>query len=378
MNLKQIREGKAEILIPDPSKYEKEGKYDPAWAPVFYNPKMVFNRDISIVAVAVISPKSGIDALSATGVRGIRYYLEANSLEEIILNDKSSIAVELIKKNLALNKISSAIVTNRDANSLLYEIKSDFTDIDPFGSPSPFILSSINSVKNNGYVGYTATDLSPLEGRAIKSCRRKYDVNNAKLSFSKEIGVRVLISKIVREAAILEKAVIPMFTFYHDYYYRLFLKVVKGARKADESLDKLGYAFECDFCGFSSMTKDIVNNCPRCGSKVKLVGKIWLDELNNQEFITMMREKLQKYSYLQTYEEIDKLLNQVARESKFKSHYINLEFLASRYKINVPSKKKVIECLGEATETHFDPKGIKTSKNFDEILECIKSLSGKR
>lgn len=378
MNLRQVKEGKAAILIPDPSAYEKEGKYDPAWAPVFYNPKMIFNRDLSVIAVSVISPKTVIDALSATGTRGIRYYLESGLSMELVLNDKNPLATELIKKNLELNSVNDAVVTTKDANSVLYEMKFDFIDIDPFGSPSPFILSSINSAKNNGYVAYTATDLSPLEGRAMRSCRRKYDVESTKLSFSKEIGIRVLISKIVREAAILEKTVIPLFSFYHDYYYRLFLKVFRGAKKADENLEKLGYAFECETCGFSSMSKDIVAKCPRCGNKVKIAGKIWLGQLNDQEFIKLIKEKLDKYNYLQTYKDIAKLLGQLLEENKFSSNYINLEFLASRYKLNVPAKNKVIECLGEASNTHLDPKGIKTNKNFDEVLECIKTLSSQR
>lgn len=377
MNLKQIKEGKATILIPDPSQYEREGKFDPSWAPVFYNPKMIFNRDLSVIAVSIISPKRVVDALSATGIRGIRYYLESNPAE-LVLNDKNPIAVDLIKKNLELNGIGNASVTNKDANFLLYEIRADFVDIDPFGSPSPFILSSINSVINNGYVAYTATDLSPLEGRAIKSCKRKYDVDNTKLSYSKEIGIRVLISKIVREAAVLEKTVIPIFSFYRDYYYRIFLKVIKGAKKADENLEKLGYAFECDFCGFSFMSREMSDKCPRCGRKLKVVGKIWLGKLNDNDFLNNVKKQLDAYNYLQTYKDISNLIDILIRENNYLPCYINLEFLASRYKINVPSKKKVIECLGDATVTHFDPKGIKTNKNFDEILECIKTLSNKR
>jgi len=209
MNLIEIREGKASLLIPNPKDYEKEGRYDPSWSPVFYNPKMRLNRDISVLALSVIKPKSVVDALSASGVRGIRYYTEIGGIEKLILNDKNPIATELIKKNAEKNYVNARITT-KDANSLLYEIKADFVDIDPFGSPAPFILSAINATINKGYVAFTATDLSALECSSKFSARRKYDLICERLSFSKELGIRGLIAKVIREGAIIEKAAYPI------------------------------------------------------------------------------------------------------------------------------------------------------------------------
>ncbi|MDT7900893.1 MAG: tRNA (guanine(26)-N(2))-dimethyltransferase [Acidianus sp.] len=378
MRLVEIKEGKARIFIPDPKEYEKNGKFDPSWAPVFYNPRMMFNRDISVIAVSIISPKSIIDALAASGIRGIRYYLESNSpIEEIIFNDKSKVAVDLISKNVEANGVKVAKITNRDANSLLYEVITDYVDIDPFGSPSPFILSSVNAVKNGGYIAYTATDLAPLEGSAKKSCKRKYDVNNSKLSFSKEVGLRVLISKIVREAAIVEKAVEPIFAFYNDYYYRVIIRVTRGAKRADESIEKLGYFYECEKCGSSGSSKDPIEKCPRCGNKVKISGPVWLGKINDDSFVHKMIDYLQNFSYIKNFETVSILLHKILQENKYPPGYYNLEFIASKYKINVPAREKIIECLGDASQTHFSSKGIKTSKSFDEILECMKTLSNK-
>ena len=50
--LVEIKEGLAKVLVPDPSKYKRpNGVYEPAWAPVFYNPKMKENRDIAVLAL---------------------------------------------------------------------------------------------------------------------------------------------------------------------------------------------------------------------------------------------------------------------------------------------------------------------------------------
>ncbi|MCY0859498.1 MAG: tRNA (guanine(26)-N(2))-dimethyltransferase [Sulfolobaceae archaeon] len=379
MKLIQITEGKARILIPDPKEYSKEGKYDPSWAPVFYNPKMEFNRSISVITVSILGPKSIVDALSATGVRGIRYYIESGSnIQEIIFNDKNPLAVKLITENLKLNDVNNGKVLNKDANALLYEIKADFVDIDPFGSPSPFILSSINATKRNGVVAYTATDLSPLQGTSRTSCRRKYDAEVDKLSFSREVGLRVLIGKIVREAAILEKSVTPLFSFFKDYYYRIFAKVEAGAKKADNALDKLGYLYECMSCGyfFTSKSRN-VDKCPRCSStSLKIAGPLWLGKLNDISFLEKLRTQVNKFSYVTSFNEIMKLLDVLLSESKYDLiGYYRLDSLASKLKRNIPPREKLLECLGDGTVTHFDYRSIKTNKSFDEVLECIKTSS---
>ncbi|MEM0373159.1 MAG: tRNA (guanine(10)-N(2))-dimethyltransferase [Sulfolobaceae archaeon] len=376
MKLREIVEGKVRLLVPDLEELKKNNFVDPAWAPVFYNPKMVFNRDLSVLFVSVISPKSVIDALSATGIRGLRYYIE-NNVNEVILNDKNPIAYNLMIENVKLNNIpqGSIKVYNRDANSLLFEIYADFIDIDPFGSPIPFVLASVKAAGKRGYVAYTATDLAPLEGSHKNSCRRKYGAINEKLSFSKEVGLRILIGKIISEAAIIEKALEPILAYYADHYYRVYFKVNKGAKRTDELLEKFGYYYECSKCGFVIESKEFHKfECPRCKTPMRVAGPLWLGKLNDLDFIEKIKHELEKFSYLTTYNRISKLLEYLKNESKY-NHYWRLDFLSSRIKTNVPKRQKVIECLGDGSFTHFDYRGIKTNKSYDEIVECIKISS---
>ena len=372
MNLIEIKEGKVSILIPNPKDYEKNGKFDPSWSPVFYNTKMRLNRDLSVLLLSVIKPKVVIDALSASGIRGIRYYVEVGNIEKLILNDKNPIAVELINENIKRNNVI-AQVTNRDANSLLYEVKADYIDIDPFGSPSPFILASMYSVKNKGYVAFTATDLSALECASKFSARRKYDLICEKLSFSKELGIRGLIAKIIREASILKKAAYPIFSFYHDYYYRVLFKVEKGAKKADELLKKQKYYYECPNCGFREVDENLEKKkCPKCKSDMRVYGPAWSGELWDKDFLVRVRDNLKNFEYLENYSKIKKFLDIIYEESKYKTPYYRIDFISSKTKSNMPKKEELIKCLGDASPTHFDYRGIKSDKEFDEIVSCIK------
>lgn len=67
MEFVEMREGLARILVP-----KAERIYDAP--PVFYNPVMALNRDLSVLAVDILKPpRKVLDALSATGIRGVRY-----------------------------------------------------------------------------------------------------------------------------------------------------------------------------------------------------------------------------------------------------------------------------------------------------------------
>lgn len=87
---------------------------------VFYNPAQVVNRDLSVCALELFSrmrrtePKrkggttTGItilEALSATGLRAIRYFKEITNVRYIIANDMDADAVKCIKVNCSFNHV---------------------------------------------------------------------------------------------------------------------------------------------------------------------------------------------------------------------------------------------------------------------------------
>ena len=103
---KVITEGSAEIEV------EKR---------VFYNPVQEFNRDLSIAVLnEYAAPVDGgitiLEALSATGLRTIRYAKEVNNVRKIVANDLAKSAVETIEKNVAKNNVGHLVdVKNFDA-----------------------------------------------------------------------------------------------------------------------------------------------------------------------------------------------------------------------------------------------------------------------
>ncbi|MEM5814335.1 MAG: tRNA (guanine(10)-N(2))-dimethyltransferase, partial [Candidatus Aenigmatarchaeota archaeon] len=88
MKLKEVREGEVKLKIPVEKRYE---------AAVFFNPEAELQRDISVSALQVWAaqnrPKTVLDALSATGARGLRYAKEVKGIGTVVLNDKNPLAV---------------------------------------------------------------------------------------------------------------------------------------------------------------------------------------------------------------------------------------------------------------------------------------------
>ncbi|WP_084739681.1 tRNA (guanine(10)-N(2))-dimethyltransferase [Sulfuracidifex tepidarius] len=362
----EIKEGKAVLHIPDPKEYTVDGKFDPAWSPVFYNPRMKLNRDISVAVAKVFSPKTVIDAFSASGVRGIRYALESG-VGHIIFNDVDKNAVDLIKENIELNSIPSYEIYNMEANALLDVKRGVFIDIDPFGSPSPFIQASMRSTGRRGLIGFTATDLSPLEGSSPKACMRKYGATNKrKLSFSKEVGIRILIGRIAKDAAVEEKGIFPVLSFYHGHFFRVFVRVEEGATKADNSLEKMGFVAECERCGYHKFSSDPcdLRRCDYCGCEMNVAGPLWLGQLQDKSLLQQLHLE----------GEAEKIVSKMRAEATAPPFYYSLDKLSSRLRLSaVPSTSDIVECTS-GFYTHFDPKGIKTDLSFEKVIECIKKF----
>ncbi len=86
--LKTIEEGTTKIEFPE---YEKVSSD----APVFYNPHMELNRDISILALQTYQKEHGkdiniCDLFGGSGIRGIRYKNEINGVGDVSINDITS------------------------------------------------------------------------------------------------------------------------------------------------------------------------------------------------------------------------------------------------------------------------------------------------
>jgi len=366
---KPIKEGKAIIKVPLEKKVSRK-------LPVFYNPVMKTNRDISVLLLNSINKKNLNIALplSASGVRGIRFLLELKKekIKNISFNDININAYKLIKQNLKLNKLKNKVY-NKDANEFLLLSKGfDYIDIDPFGDPSDFLDRSIKRLARGSILAVTATDTSCLSGSFPKPCLRKYWSKPLKNEFMHETGLRILIRKIQLIASQFDKALTPLFSYSKDHYLRTFLTCEKGKQKVDELFKEHGYILYCKNCLFRKPVKDILNNsdCPICKKKLDYAGPLWLSRL----WDTKLTEKICKSN---KDKELKDFLNIISKESKIEQiSFYNIHELCKKYKISlIPKKSELIKEIkknNKCSETHFDKMGLRTNTNIKNLIKLIK------
>ncbi len=98
-----------------------------------------------------------LEALAASGLRSIRYALEIPRVETVLANDFSEKAFHSMQSNVEHNGLQGKVVPSmREASMLMYEHREpvserfDVIDLDPYGSPSQFLDSTVQSVKDGG------------------------------------------------------------------------------------------------------------------------------------------------------------------------------------------------------------------------------------
>lgn len=388
-------EGLAKICIPDPNLYRREdGLYEPSWAPVFYNPRMVENRDICVAVLRVELGRGRctavVDPLAATGVRGIRIVLEAGLPKgaTVYMGDISPDAIEIMKRNIELNGVVEGVcVRHADANELMHQLAKregvaiSYIDIDPFGSPAPFTHTALDCVKRYGVVALTATDLAVLEGRYRDKLLRRYGVVGTRVLQSRDIALRVLLSFVMRIAAVYDKYIEPLLSYAMNHYARVYVRVSRGGTRAGEVLDScLGAVRCCSRCGYYYMhriedTVDRAARCPVCEGKLEPIYPVWICPTSSSEYLAELVEIAKGMHWLRESSRL--LLEGIYRTSMQNALTARLTYIAKAIKTDTPPVQSIIDCLIQkgftAARSYTYSDGVVTSAPIDDVVECVRS-----
>lgn len=380
--IKTVEEGLTKIQFPEFDKISSD-------APVFYNPHMELNRDISILALQTFQKQEDkdiniCDLFGGSGIRGVRYKNEIDGVRYVFINDISETANEYERHNVELNNLKDIEIFQHDASMFLRMHRGEFDviDIDPFGTPSPFLDSAGYCSRRNSLLCVTATDTSALCGTYKEPCIRKYNAKPYKSEYCHETGIRILAGFVALTLAKYSKSIEVKLSHSTEHYMRSYIEVKKGSKKSDECLKNIGYISHCKHClyreenkGLATSTPDI---CPECGEKLIQAGPLWLGEIQNEEFISKMIEESENKK-LNTKEDVLKLLESCRIEAKSPATFYDVHKICKILKISAPKLDLVFGNLEkegfEAVKTHFNPLGIKTNAPLKKIKEIIKTLS---
>jgi len=389
-----VKEGNVSVAVPKLEAYAKgPSEYIPSKAPVFYNPLMKLNRDIAVLALQAYRKMQGkrlsvCEPLTGCGIRGLRFTAEVRGVQKVVLSDIDPEAAQLAHFNAELNKLTRRVlIQNEDANLLLSRYAAPrrrfhFIDVDPFGSPVPYLDAALRALCDGGLLALTATDMAPLCGVHPNACIRKYGGKPLRTEYCHELAIRLLIGCLVMMATKHEIGIKVVFSHSTDHYARVYATAHYGARQADYSVQKMGYILHCFSCFHRETSEGLVpyvkEKCPECGSMLEVAGPLWIGKLSDSGFCSLM-EKERGRGQLRYNARILKLLCLIRNESEAPPTYYVVDKVCDKLNLPVPSTTRVVKKLRErgfeGTQTHFNSRGIRTDADAKVVRETIAELT---
>ncbi len=306
-----ILEGKTSLVVPD--------QIEPMKYPSFFNPRGRFVRDVSIVcyeSYAKASKKESngnedgltfVDSLCGTGARGVRVANElTHDYNRVFLNDISPTSIDLAKKSAKENKVEKKCAfTQEETCGFLLTRRTndtdrfDVIDVDPFGTPSPFVDCALRAVKHGGLLSVSATDTAVLCGVYPKVAQRKYLGLPIRTDYSHEVGLRLIFGLLSMSAMRMEASIKPIFCHHDMHYFRAYCLVEIGNAFSRQNQAEIGYALHCFKCSYRGIVRrdEFISEiekslkCPDCGEHgMKVAGPLWAGNIQSADFVANCAE----------------------------------------------------------------------------------------
>ncbi|KAI4267856.1 MAG: hypothetical protein LQ337_008156 [Flavoplaca oasis] len=266
-----------------------------------------------------------LDALSATGLRALRYVKEIPHVTSVIANDISSSATASIKLNAEYNGIIDKIQpTTGDAKSLMYHTiahtKDLFSviDLDPYGTAVPFLDAAVQALHDGGLLCVTCTDAGVFASVGFpEKTFSQYGGISWKGTQGHEAGLRLILNAVATSAAKYGLAIEPLLSLNIDFYARLFVRIRRSPADVKFLASRTMIVYNCDHgCGsfstqYLAQTKEREDKsggkfhthslaqapsatpfCDHCGFKTHLAGPMWGGPLHNPHFIVRVLDML--------------------------------------------------------------------------------------
>ncbi|XAR71317.1 tRNA (guanine(26)-N(2))-dimethyltransferase [Bertholletia excelsa] len=309
-----------------------------------------------------LKPPRVLEALSASGLRALRYAREVEGIGQVVALDNDKVSVEACRRNIKFNgSVACEKVESHLADARVYMLthpkEFDVVDLDPYGSPSVFLDSAIQSVVDGGMLMCTATDMAVLCGGNGEVCYSKYGSYPLRGKYCHEMALRILLACIEGHANRYKRYVVPVLSVQMDFYVRVFVRIYTSASAMKNTPLKLSYVYQCIGCdsfhlqpigrtvaknnsvrylpGFGPV---VPQDCSDCGKKYNMGGPIWSASIHDQEWVTsiLANVKSMKDRY-PAYDRISAVLTTISEELPDVPLFLSLHNLCATLKCTSPS-----------------------------------------
>ncbi|KAG2368617.1 tRNA methyltransferase [Suillus spraguei] len=374
-----------------------------------------------------------LEALSATGLRSIRYAKEIPLVRFVIANDLSASATAAMKRNVELNGLgppspdpadsaSSSVVLEHqslpdrgkvrinegDACALMYSHRTektrvDVVDLDPYGTAAPFIDGAVQCVNDGGLLCVTCTDLSVLATTNYhEKCFSNYGGIPVKAEYCHEAALRLVLNTLSTSAGRYGRYIEPLLCLSIDFYVRLFVRVHSAPIEVKKTASKTAMYYVCQGCqsfyeqplgrlvekahertgNVNTLFKTqagppVPQKCTECGSALHVAGPMWSGPLHNNGFVSKVLEHLEsnqdKYG---TAVRMKGMLT-VANEELHVPFYFTPSRIAGFFHSICPPLDDVASALLNAghivSRSHALPGSLKTSATREDVHDVFRS-----
>ena len=269
-----------------------------------------------------------LDALSATGLRALRYAKEIPMATSITANDLSHSASASIKLNVEYNTVTEKVIPNTgdaiehmrraatrgpDSPGLYHVI-----DLDPYGTAAPFLDAALQATVDGGLLCITCTDSGVFASLGyLEKTYSQYGGLPLKGAHAHEGGLRLVLHAIATSAARYGIAIEPLLSLSIDFYIRVFVRIHRSPAEVKFLASKTMMVYNCDVgCGawsvqhFARLKEKKAKNgdifythtsalapsanmlCEHCGFKTHQAGPMWGGPLHNPHFIQRILDML--------------------------------------------------------------------------------------
>ena len=224
---------------------------------LFYNPAMAGSRTRSVLLFRHAMEEGmlgdgtvyALDGLTASGLRARRWL---NELPGGMSSRISATMVDLEKEALDWAISSHKEFPPSDGAGDLQAFQGDlrtavlssgrhWIDIDPYGSPVPFIDSAMQSMARSGVMEVSATDTAALTGSSKTALMRRYGARVRTDCLAHDSGMRVMLSNIARIAARHDRTIEPLLSIWDSHHLRVSFRVLKSVSSANIFEERVGW-----------------------------------------------------------------------------------------------------------------------------------------
>lgn len=244
------------MLLPQPPE-ESQGPSAKTSGEVFYNPAMAGSRTRSVLLFRYAMEEGmlgdgtvyALDGLTASGLRARRW------LNELPSKMSSRIAATIV--DLEQDALDWAASSHNEfppshGNGTLDSYRGDlrgavlrsgrhWVDIDPYGSPVPFIDSAIQSMARSSVMEVSATDTAALTGSSKTALMRRYGARVRTDCLAHDSGMRVMLAVISRIAARHDRSISPLVSVWDSHHLRVSFRVTKSVSSANSLEESIGW-----------------------------------------------------------------------------------------------------------------------------------------